>query len=106
MSERRERCDRCRFWERAPEDSLFEAEDDLIDPGTGLVVVGTCQRYPPSLDTVALSEERGWRLEQTKEEEYDLPTSGALSATVYPVTAEGDWCGEFREAAPPSEGPR
>ncbi len=70
MSDRRDRCDTCRFWESdglTASDALGVA--DLSDS-----VVGYCHRHPPSRQV-----KRMWSL--------------------HVLTVESDWCGEW-EAIP------
>lgn len=72
MSERAERCETCRFWERE-EDT---ADDIFEEPTLGQIVVGECHRYPP----VRQASEKMWAM--------------------FPLLPEGNWCGEWQPAEP------
>lgn len=96
--ERKERCETCRWWDRADKGSLYPAESEvgahLSETHEGLDV-GECRRFPP-----AVSDEQARRVLRIgiyRPDVYDCLPLGVLNAaTVWPHTAEWDWCGEWR----------
>lgn len=79
MSERKDRCETCRFWveefdgKKGPSDPL----DDTDEPW------GRCRRYPPVLIEIPANLYQGGSCQQ-------------------PITMPYDWCGEW-QAKPTTE---
>lgn len=77
----KEKCDECKFWE-------------YDDTNGYRINIGQCLRYPPSLD-----------MQRLKSYEYDAEEVKLLGPVVFyrfPMTAEGEWCGEFKARTAPA----
>ena len=78
MSERVERCSRCRFWD----------DDYTVEVDRG--VKGACRQRSPVLFTRLL-------FHNTDEDYWD--GDDLRNATVFPITLAHDWCGEFQRVS-------
>jgi len=102
MSERKERCETCKWWKCTVDQAIEEGED----------MHGTCRRYPPSLSDALLllcsmsvagppivsgtfantDTTTAWENGQRTVYEY-------ASHYVFPLTLQSDWCGEWEPNA-------
>lgn len=85
MSERPERCDKCRWWDKYDTDA-GEWHFDVYERGDA---TGHCRRYPPSpsiVQQVADSSHVG---------EGDIGRPDCNLDWAWPATVSGDFCGEF-----------
>lgn len=75
------RCDQCKFWDSSMFGSDTEPwhEDDRR---------GKCRRFPPQIDSVYAGK---------REDEDGEGSEALLGAWQFPLTAGGDWCGEYEE---------
>ncbi len=71
MSERKERCETCKFWEMLP--SGEQEESSLTDDEGS---IGLCKRYPPLANN-------------------ENPTASEWEEFVNPTVVSFDWCGEW-----------
>jgi hypothetical protein len=103
--ERPDRCETCRFWKRLCPGELYPDEGNLLlsDEEDDLVIVGSCHRYPPLLDSMSRQEMARERKHKTGYANDDHETYHLWTASLFPVTDYWDWCGEW-QARPRAEG--
>ena len=95
----RSECRHCRFWRRIERGAVYNGKEEeliLSDEGDGRVIVGECLRYPPVLDGVSLAEMRAGQMRKAKTSNDGLANYHQQAATLFPMTFELDWCGEFQ----------
>lgn len=84
MSERKERCETCRWWDSEGDGAYYRDETDTSD------VPGQCSRFPPQF--VAFPQD---------EDPKELPR--CCHSHIFwqqPITQHHDWCGEWQGVGP------
>lgn len=103
---RAERCDSCRFWERCETGDQVRAEVESginlsYTEGSEELGIGECRRYPPRV-----CDEQTRRILAAplyvRERYIRLPIGVVSAASLFPCTAEYEWCGEW-QARPEQE---
>ena len=93
-------CQTCRFWERRDCGELYPCESEvghlLSDTHEGLEV-GDCRRMPPVVSDEQARCALGTPM-YTGHSSYRLPLGVLFAASLWPLTMECDWCGEWQPA--------
>lgn len=99
-----EKCAACKFWRRVDKNAMIEFDknslmsDELDEEHPEAVLVGTCQRFPPRMVDSAVAE----YVQMISKHHHFTPYIGsqgigaAVHSSMWPVTWEFDWCGEFK----------
>jgi hypothetical protein len=102
---RAEHCDGCRFWDRIPAGELQGGEAGRVSGNdSAMTDLGRCRRRPPALSdeqtrrTLALPQFAGRGIGLA-------PASVRWLASLFPVTHEGEWCGEWAPVQPAGPAP-
>lgn len=88
MTERAERCERCRFW-----------NDDREPLGFSLIEVTyrQCRRHAPQFLLAQCPESlKMWTYDHGTDEYHAEDVAEAEAIGAFPMTYPDDWCGEFK----------